>query len=271
MNKKIALTTLAFAIIAPTSLVFAEENQQEVTSAQESQREQAKKALEVTREQNKQTLETQRETNKRNIEDKRETTKQGFEDQREQNKQEKRLEFQDKQEKMVEERCKNIETKIATRIGRYENNGKMLQNVYGHMQARLSRLIVRLDSVGADTAKLKADILILNGKIDKLKTDQAAFMATLKDSQTFVCGKSEGEFKGKLEQARKVPELIKQDREDIKNFFNTTIKADLQIIRKQLAVQKEAAEATETPEVKKTETPEAPEATKTKTPAVPTL
>jgi len=60
----------------------------------------------------------------------------------------------------------------------------------------------------------------------------------LKDSQTFACGKSEGEFKTKITEARKVPELIKQDREDIKKFFQTTIKADLEAIKTKLAAEK---------------------------------
>jgi hypothetical protein len=154
---------------------------------------------------------------------------------------EKRLEFQNNKEIMTQDRCKNIEEKIATRVGRYENNGQMIQSVYGNMQARLARLLERLNTAGADTTKLTADLATLNIKIEKLKADQATFMATLKDSQTFVCGKSEGEFKGKLDEARKVPELLKQDRQDIRNFFQTTIRVDLQEIRNALGLKKEAA------------------------------
>lgn len=160
--------------------------------------------------------------------------------------QQKRLELQDKKEKMAQDRCKNIESKIATRVNRYENNGQMLQKVYGNMKTRLERLATRLKAAGADTTKLEADLATLYGKIDKLYVNQTAFMTTLKESQTFVCGKTEGEFKTKLEEARKVPEIIKQDRTDIKTFFQTTIKADLEAIRATLG---EAPEAAETPEV----------------------
>lgn len=169
----------------------------------------------------------------------------------------KALQFQDRKEKMEQVKCKNIENKISTRVKRYENNGKMLETVYGNMQTRLARLLERLNAAGADTTKLTADLAILDGKIAKLKTDHATFMTTLKDSQAFVCGSSEGEFKNKLEEARKVPEIIKQDRQDIKDFFQTTIKADLKEIRTALAEEKEAAEPEETTEIEESKTPKA--------------
>jgi len=165
----------------------------------------------------------------------------------------KKLEFQNKKEKMVEDKCKNIETKIASRVKRYENNGKMLETVYGNMQTRLERLVTRLKEAGAITTQLETDIIALNEKIDKLKADQATFMTTLADSQSFVCGKSEGEFKGKIDQARKIPAQLKADRDDIKKFFQTTIKADLQAIRKTLAESK----TTEKPEATAKTTPAA--------------
>lgn len=157
----------------------------------------------------------------------------------------KRVEFEDRKEKMAEEKCKNIESKIASRVNRYENNGQMLQKVYGNMKTRLQRLTAQLKAAGADTSKLEADLVTLNGKIDKLYADHGAFMMTLKETQTFVCGKTEGEFKGKIDQARKVPEIIKQDRADIKNFFQTTINADLEAIRTALGINDDVVETEE--------------------------
>lgn len=157
----------------------------------------------------------------------------------------KRLEFEAKKEKMAADRCQNIEKKIASRVNRYENNGQMLQKVYGNMKNRLTRLSVQLKASGADTTKLDADLAVLQTKIDKLLADQANFMTNLKSSQTAACGSTEGDFKVQLENARKVPELIRQDRTEIKTFFQETIKADLQAIMLQLGITPDAAEATE--------------------------
>ena len=252
MQKKIALTALALAIMAPASIVFAEENQQETTNTQESQQEQTQKTWGAQREQHKQAMENQREAGKQAMENQRGQNRQGLMELQQQ----KRLEFQDRKENMGEQQCKNIENKIANRINRYENNRQMLRTVYTNMKARLTRLVERLKAAGADTTKLEADLAILTTKTEKRKTDYATFMTTLQDSQTFACGKSEGEFKGKIEEARKVPEIIKADREDIKNFFETVIKADLKAIRETLAAQKETTGPTE-----HTETTEAPATT----------
>lgn len=251
MNKKIALSAFAFALIIPTSLVFASNDESpeiKTTEAQESQREANKKAFEATREANKKNNEVQKEERKRAFETAREQDKQEFEKQREIKKQEFeaqreaiKLEFEDRKEKIAEDKCKNIEERIANRLNHHENNSQMMNTVYGNMQQRIARLIERLKTAGADTTQLEADFSILITKIEKLRADHATFIATLTESQSFVCGKSEGEFKGKMEEARKVPEIIKQDREEIKSFFEKTIKADLKAIRAKLATQKEAA------------------------------
>ncbi|KKQ53525.1 MAG: hypothetical protein US70_C0002G0013 [Parcubacteria group bacterium GW2011_GWD2_38_11] len=230
MHKKIVFSTLVFALAIPVVPAFAQ-----VSTTSTTQIEKSRTEMRTELQAQKQANQTERAELKEDAQVKRAEL------------QAKRLEFQDKKEKMAEEKCKSIESKIATRVGRYQNNGQMLEKVYGNMQARLARLLTKLKTAGAETAKLETDLAELNVKINKLKADQATFMTTLADSQAFVCGKSEGEFKNKLEQARKVPEIIKQDRQEIKNFFQTTIKTDLQAIRKQLAEQKETTEATETP------------------------
>lgn len=161
--------------------------------------------------------------------------------------------FRNTKEKMNEQRCKNIETRVDTRLKRYRNNEQMLQNVFGKMKTRLDRLVVKLKAAGADTTTLEADLVTLQAKIDKLNTDQASFMATISETQTFACGKSEGEFAEKLGEARKISPLIKQDRQDIRNFFQTKIRPDLQAIRKTLSDEEEIiSEKTEVPETSET-------------------
>ncbi len=220
MNKKIAIISAVFALSVPIIPAFAQVSNLAVKPEDRGQDRPQMQARKVA----------ENETVNPEIQERKELAAQ------------KRLEFEDRKEAMAAEKCKSIESKIASRVNRYENNGQMLQKVYGNMKTRLDRLAARLKSAGADTTKLDADLKELYAKIDKMYADQAASMTTLKETQTFVCGKSEGEFKGKLEQARKVPAIIKQDRDDIKTFFQTTIKADLQAIRSTLEVQPEATE-----------------------------
>lgn len=161
-------------------------------------------------------------------------------------------------ERMQAERCQKVESRVSTRLNRYENNGSMLQKVYDHMLTRLNRLADRLTTAGADTTKLKTDIASLKVLIDKLYADQKTFVEGLKTTQNFACGNSEGEFVGKLGEARKILPLIKSDRAAIKNFFQTTIKADLKAIRTELAKKKTSTETTqEKPETENEQTEKA--------------
>lgn len=134
-----------------------------------------------------------------------------------------------------EQWCKNVQTRIDTRVGRYENNQAMYQKVYANMQSRLTRLSQLLASKGGDVTKLNADIATLSGLITKLDNDYAVFVGGLKETQTVTCAESDGEFKKQLGGARNVIPAIKADRQAIKDFYQGTIKADLQTIRQALA------------------------------------
>jgi chaperonin cofactor prefoldin len=147
---------------------------------------------------------------------------------------------------------------VETRINRYENNHKMLENVYSNMTSRLARLVARLNTLGADTSKLTTDIATLQTMIDKMKQDQADFIASLSATQstqtTEVCGQKDAEFVGKIGEARKVSALVKADRKAIRDFFQTTIRTDLKEIRAKLATEKEPTKEEEA-EAEKTNSP----------------
>jgi peptidoglycan hydrolase CwlO-like protein len=226
MNKKIAIISALIAIAMPIAPAFGSDSETTPSNYGSSRNE----------------FRQQRETRRNELAALRENIQAGKTELAQA-----RLEFKNNKEKMNEERCKNVETRIATRINRYENNQQMFQTVYGNMQTRLERLLAKLKTAGADTSKLEIDLATLKTKIAKLKADQADFISTLKETQAFACGKSEGQFKAKFDEARKVPDVIKADRQDIKNFFQTTIKTDLKVIREFLASQKTTSESESSP------------------------
>jgi len=155
-----------------------------------------------------------------------------------QRKEELRLEREELKAKRKENReqwCNNVQTRIDTRVNRYENNQAMYQKVYSNMKTRLDRLAANLKEKGADTTKLEADLKTLAEKVAKLDSDYATFITALKETTSSTCGQSDGEFKKQLGEARNIIPTIKADRQNIKNFFQTTIKKDLQTIRQKLA------------------------------------
>lgn len=239
MYKKIAVSALLVALAFPLSAAFAhaEETQteQDVTKTAASQQQQKKQELEAQRELKKQELAAQKEQKKQELE---------------------ALKLKNQQD-----RCKNIEARVDTRINRYENNLKMFQTVFGNMETRLTRLSTRLEealkTAGiTDTSKLDklaTDMATLKTKIQKLDSDYAAFITGLKDAKTTTetCDPAATTgLSGKFGEARKTIDLIRQDRQDIRNFFETTIRPDLLAIRAQLPAEIETADSDETKQPK---------------------
>ena len=149
---------------------------------------------------------------------------------------------------LAQKRCEAAQKRISTKAKQLENNRKMYQTVYGNMDSRLDRLVQRLDDAKLDTGELKADLATLDGMIAKLYADYDAFIASFKASETDACALTKEDFKTQFEGVRAQVELIRKDRAAIKDFFNSTIKPDLQALRSQLSdeVKAEKTEAVKT-------------------------
>jgi outer membrane murein-binding lipoprotein Lpp len=240
MNKKLAVSAFLVAITMPLSIVLADEAQPatplatSTNTTTDNQWQQDQDVMQTQRDQNNQSMQTLRDQNKQTMEA--------------------------LKEKRQQDRCKNIGTRIDTRINRYQNGLKMFQNVFGNMQTRLTRLATRLQTAlttanVTDLSKLNqlnTDLGTLNTKIQKLNTDYAAFIATLSDAKTTTttCDPTAVTtgLSGKFGEARKNVTLIQQDRLDIRNFFAKTIRPDLLAIRAQLPAKSETIEPAETTE-----------------------
>lgn len=179
-----------------------------------------------------------------------ETMRQAREEQREERMEarETRIEArQERRENRLEKRCEQIQSRIETRLNRYENNGSMLETVYGNLNARLERLIERLKNKGADTTQLEADFETLKNKINDLLAQHESFMETLEAAAEITCSEvdqeNSTETKEKMGEARKVFETIKQKRIEIRDFVKNTIKPDILAIREKLAEDDDASES----------------------------
>ena len=138
-----------------------------------------------------------------------------------------------KMEKVADaaERCDTIESRVATITTRHENNKSRNVTAYENMYTRLTKVVARFEAKGLDVSTLTADLAILNNKIIKLKTDHAAYLTSLLDSKQYACGKSEGEFKNTLISAREKMAIVKTDIADIKNYYQTTLKTDINTLK----------------------------------------
>lgn len=166
----------------------------------------------------------------------------------------KKDEMQAKRDERVEEKCKNTENRVQTRLKRYENNRRMYENVYGKAQIRFNRLVNLFKENGLDTTTLEKDLATLEEKTQTLYQNHERFMEQLRASQQLACGESDGQFKTKLGEARKVDQTVRQSRLEVKNFIQNTVRKDIQALRAQLEAQTgQEEQETEKSQTEKTE------------------
>lgn len=190
------------------------------------------------REQKKVEREEKREERKAQIEEKREEHKERVEERKE------------KREEMKEKRCENATKRIQTRVQRYENKQAQHRNVFGKLVTRVETVRDRLKEKGLDTSELTSSIATLKGKVQELEAEHKSFIEGLEATEEYECGSSDGKFREKLGEARKMSVEVRAKLVDVRNYYQTVVRPEIIELREQLEDEDD------------TETSEASEATK---------
>lgn len=135
------------------------------------------------------------------------------------------------QEKYAAARCSALQTKLTTQQNRFQTTLSVRESFYNRFGERFSKLIVKLNEAGYDTTKLSADLVVLNQKIAQHKTDKANFLTLLDEAKTYSCANTKSEFKTKLIDVKDALETARLSSQDIKNYYLTTIRTDLQALK----------------------------------------
>lgn len=132
------------------------------------------------------------------------------------------------------DRCPMIESRIQVKVGDFDNNKIRHMEAYANMKERLAKVDARLSEKGVDTTELKSYLVVLDEKIKKFSADYAIYVGKLKDTQTAVCGKPKTQFLAKLKEAKVALKAVHQDALDIRTYYVSTIKPELQALKAQL-------------------------------------
>lgn len=144
---------------------------------------------------------------------------------------EKIQERKEDREEDKDKRCTKLEESISKRVANFDNIHKAHQRQYELMKEKIAKVILEKAAEGKDVTKLRADLATLNEKIEKFNTDRVAFIDALKKTQVYACGDSQGAFKDALTDAQAKQKLVLADSKDIRNYYQTTIRADLKALR----------------------------------------
>jgi hypothetical protein len=134
-----------------------------------------------------------------------------------------------------ERNCENIEKRVQTRVNRYENKQAQHRNVFGGLSIRTENLVTKFKAEGLDTSKLEAALVVLKEKVGALETEHQTFIDGLKATETIACGESEGKFREKLGEARKMTTEVREGIIEIREHYKNVVRVEILALRDQLA------------------------------------
>ncbi|MCJ7653005.1 MAG: hypothetical protein MUO75_04820 [Actinobacteria bacterium] len=126
---------------------------------------------------------------------------------------------------------------IETIIARFEANKERHIAVYNRIKDRLKEAADSLQAKGYDLTNVRQDYSALDSKIVKFATDYATFISDLRAAESYVPLESQGQFLSALEVARAQLRVARADSLDIRNFYWTVVRPDVQALRNQKPTQ----------------------------------
>lgn len=145
--------------------------------------------------------------------------------------------LQEKKEKMVEnreKRCEVIESRVAEKITKYEENKSRNIGWYKEFTDKLTTAAKKLEDKGLDVNKLREDLKEFDKMVDEYVSLYEDFIASLKNSQQYACGESEGAFKDAVKDAIAKHKLAVQKRKEIFEFYKNVVREDIRALRESL-------------------------------------
>ncbi len=143
-------------------------------------------------------------------------------------------------------RCAIVESKIQIKTTNFDNSKVKHLAVYNRVRSSVANITEKLAAKGVDVTSLKAALAIYDQKIKKFSDDYSIYIGKLKDDQAYACGKSEGQFRTKLKEAKTALVQVHKDAVDLRTYYAQTLKPEINKIRAILRNDKATSTATTT-------------------------
>ena len=131
-------------------------------------------------------------------------------------------------------RCDRLQHRIEDRLANFKEHRDNHIAKYERIVERSQHIIDTLREKGYDetlVSQLETDLITLKDMVHDFGGDVDAAMTALEAANDMNCGDSEGEFVRRLEVARDLFRVAREDAKSIKDFFKGTIKADIQALK----------------------------------------
>lgn len=140
----------------------------------------------------------------------------------------------EKLDQKKEVRCSRFKEKLGTKITNISERKDKHLAVYSGIISKVEALIVKLDEKGLDTSELGADLKTFQEKVEKFKGDFTALSDKISTTEGSACSDEEdGKIKLNLGGTRTLVQALQKDSKEIRSFYQTEIRTDIQALRKQ--------------------------------------
>lgn len=128
-------------------------------------------------------------------------------------------------------RCNRITEKIDKKTTNYDEAHSKHIGIYNKLLEKLKNLSTRLKNAGYDVDTLENDIDQLEDKIKIFKDAYSAYIDKLKATKNFACGSGpDDDFKNATKEAKAQLKIAKEAAQNIREFYVSVIKPDIQDI-----------------------------------------
>lgn len=132
------------------------------------------------------------------------------------------------------ERCERLQEKLKEKIEKYQAKVREYKvHKYTNFKDRLHKINQMLNDRGQDTTQLEEYMQVFDDKANIYGESLDAFIKKLESANDFVCGESEGKFKGMLDEAKELLRVVRQNGSDVKDYFQNTIRPEVNRLRDQ--------------------------------------
>jgi len=142
-------------------------------------------------------------------------------------------EVKERREEIQEDRADTVQKRIELIITRFDNNKDRHIAAYNKVKSQLKEIADALEAKGYDVVKIRGDYRELDLKIKKAATDYAAFIKKLEEAAELEPGASGGQFAATIQEARSLLRVFREDILDIRHFYQTVIRKDLEDLKEQ--------------------------------------
>ncbi|MDD3607898.1 MAG: hypothetical protein PHQ20_03855 [Candidatus Moranbacteria bacterium] len=148
--------------------------------------------------------------------------------------QDKKDEINSRKEEALEEKCKNVETRIDTQVQRFQVNQQNRKNAYEQIENKIENLISNLKKQGVETTDLEEAFGRFKEQLQTFYAEHERVMNQLQTTKQYACGESQGQFKDELQKARQQLKIAHRERLELRNQFVSELRPALLQLRSEI-------------------------------------